>query len=197
MAWLIVALPTVVGMLAIRFSFLRWATVARVPDLRHELVALARDAPQTARELARAEGFFSPWAADVLGAPDDEHAVAALNEHLSDLDRTLRVGATVPAAAGRVAMLTGSAAALTTLGREFASGSGVLERLGPVLVCSAAGALGMFACFALGRSTARHASARRQAGEALARHLLAIRRTDRVGTCHPGGSVVDPEPERS
>jgi len=125
-------------------------TLKRVPE--HERLAeLARRAPPKSWE--------QQMATEALEAREDDARIAVVNDALSELDHALRLGATWPGAAMRIAvsgtLLLGIVAYISE------------RELGWMLAIFAAGAISAVASLEAQRSARRHVAAQRAAVDAL------------------------------
>ena len=132
-------LALTVGVLCLAAAVRRWRSLLRMGPRRLEPLGGAALAtrPEVARAAARLLGEHAAEELlhDVLDAPSRRHAVAELNEHLSEAARSIDLGAEVPRSAARVALATGTLLGVIELVRTL-PGGGV----------SVGWALGAFGC---------------------------------------------------
>ena len=106
----------------------------------------------------------------VLEAPSRAHAVAELNEHLSDAAAGIETGATVPRSAARVALASGTLLSLVQIARELPAAHA--SATWP-LVAFGSGLIAALGCGQLGRLADRRAQDLRRDWNDLARALRA------------------------
>ncbi len=104
----------------------------------------------------------------VLEAPTRAHAVAELNERLSEARASIEAGATVPRSAARVAVASGTLMALVEVARNLPSGQGSM--VWP-LVAFGVGLVASVACGQMGRLADCRAQDLRHAWNELSRAL--------------------------
>ena len=164
------ALAWVIAVTAIVVSARRLSTlsgIARLSRQRRELV----------RRRAKATGDddFAALLLSLEQSHSDGARIAIVNEQLSDVARSVDVGARIPESAARVALTAGVALALLELVPVVASGRG----LAPALVAGSAGFLGYVVCTDVGRRARRYGEEIRACWNELGRLLLSGGLADR------------------
>jgi hypothetical protein len=163
LAWVIAGAAIVVS--ARRLSTL--SRIARLSRQRRELVR--RRAP------VQGDDVFAALLLSLEQSHSDGARVAIVNEQLSDVARSVDVGARIPESAARVALTSGVALALLELVPVVASGRG----LASPLVAGSAGFIGYVVCADIGRRARRHGQQIRACWNELGRLLLSGGLADR------------------
>jgi hypothetical protein len=122
------ALACSIALVCVGFAVRRWRALARNPT-RTTASAGARSGRD--RLERRAVALLGADAGvqlvnAVFEAPSRAHAVAELNERLSEAQATIEAGATVPRSAARVAVATGTLLALVQVARDLPTGQNSL-----------------------------------------------------------------------
>jgi hypothetical protein len=131
--------------------------------------ARGADALGRLRAAARGDEALGELVEALASAPGRAAGIAELNDRVSELARELQVGASVPRAAGRIALFSGVGLAVVAIAAglpERGAGSVV-----PASVAFAAGLAGAGLCAGLGRAADQRGSRQRQAWAELRRVL--------------------------
>jgi hypothetical protein len=164
------ALACSIALACVGFAVRRWRALAHIPA-RTTASAGARSGRD--RLERRAVALLGADAGvelvnAVLDAPSRAHAVAEINERLSDARATIEAGATVPRSAARVAVATGTLMALIEVARDLPTGQSSLTW---PLVAFGAGLAASGVCSQMGRLADCRAQALRRDWNDLSRAL--------------------------
>lgn len=121
------------------------------------------------RAAARGDDALGELVEAVASAPGRAAGIAELNDRVRELARELEVGASVPRAAGRIALFSGVGLAVVAVAAGLPERGA--ESVAPALVAFAAGLSGAGVCAGVGRAAGQRGRRQRQAWQELRRTL--------------------------
>jgi DNA-binding PucR family transcriptional regulator len=144
------ALACSIALACVGFAMRRWRALAQPPPRTTASTGVRNGRDRLER---RAEALLGADAgvelvSAVLEAPSRAHAVAELNERLSEAQASIEAGATVPRSAARVAAASGMLMALVQIARDLPTGQGSLSW---PLIAFGVGLVASGVCIQLGR----------------------------------------------
>jgi hypothetical protein len=158
------------GAVAVSAKRLRTVTALLPPDpgsLRSAVRSGSRDAiASSIRRLFSDEEARATLSQSLFDGSAPDAAIATLNEHLGDIARVLAVGHGIPRSSGRVALASGTLAAVLELVASFSARAGVAWA--PALWEFVAGAVGAAVAFELDRRSLARAERVRAAWDEVA-----------------------------